>query len=423
MRFALPFVMIAACGGSKQAPPGELHPTLERDPIDAPHRDASDEVTAVARELGSIATPARAPTIPAALHVPLYVRDLDGLVLLDDEQTAATQMVATWARNVGLAVEDPARTRALLGHAMRGENAVTGKACGMPLDHAMAVTRWRSELAAKGRIEARVQCTPACWLGVTLALGTDPTLADAGPPVLYAAPYDVTKPWRTELPRALSRLADADGPTPVVANATAPLGVPDSSFDQRDRTLLGLDLRDRVEHCIPAGQSAGVVVELDVHGAVTRCDGDAHHVAGDLGATACVCKDLAGQAFRDAAGRRRGIAVFAKPATTPNRAGPRVIATLHDDQVSDPSIVGWAPDALPAVERCVAGTDPRDQEWTGALEFDQEGTAPTATLPGAKLAAPVQKCVEAALATIKAPCPAVAQSSAQGHLAVRFDTP
>jgi hypothetical protein len=424
MRFALPLVMIAACGGPKQAPPGEFHPTLERDPIDAAHRDASDEVNAVARELGSMATPAHKPTVPPQLHVPLYVRDLDGLVLLDDEQAAATQMVATWARNAGFSVEDPARTRALIGHAMRGENAVTGKACGAPLDHATAVTRWRSELAAKGRIEARVQCTPTCWLGVTVALGTDPALADAGPPVLYAAPYDVTKPWRAELPRALSRLADADGPTPVVANATEPLGVPDSSYDARDRRLLGLDLRDRVEHCIPAGQSAGVAVELDAHGAVARCAGDAHHVAGDLGATACMCTDLAGQVFRDAAGRRRGIAVFAgKPAPTTMRANLRVTAKLHDDQVSDPSIGDWAPDALPAVEHCFAGADPRPVDANVTLEFDQNGTATKVTLTGAKLAAPLEKCVEAALATIRAPCPAVAQSSAQGHLAVSFDTP
>ena len=89
MRFALSLVMIAACGGPKPAPPGELHPTLARDPIDAPHRDASEEVNAVARELGSMAAPARKPTVPPQLHVPLYVRDIDGLVLLDDEQTAA----------------------------------------------------------------------------------------------------------------------------------------------------------------------------------------------------------------------------------------------------------------------------------------------------------------------------------------------
>jgi len=425
MRFVLPFVMIAACGGPKPLPPGELHPTLERDPIDAPHRDASDDVNAVARELGTLTAPSMKPTIPHQLHVPLYVRDLDGLVLLDDEQTAATQMVATWAGNVGFTVEDPVRTRPLLGRAMRGENAVTGKACGAPLDHATAVTRWKSELVAKGRIEARVQCTPACWLGVTVALGTDPALADAGPPVLYAAPYDVTKPWRAELPRALSRLTDAEGPAPMVPNATEPLGVPDSSFDQRDRPLLAIELRDRVAHCIPAGQSAGVVVEVDAQGAVTRCNGDDHHVAGDLGATPCVCKELVGQVISDAKGRRRGIAVFAgKPSATTTKKGLRLTAKLHDDAVSDPSIADWAPDNLPAIERCFATeAEPPALDATVALEFDADGATTKATLAGAKLAAPLQKCVEAALATIHAPCPASAKSTAQGHLAVTFDKP
>src|SRR5262249_44249477 len=156
-------------------------------------------------------------------------------------------------------------------------------------------------------------------------------------------------------------------------------GVPDSSYDQRDRPLLGLDLRERVEHCIPAGQSAGVVVELDAHGAVARCTGDDHHVAGDFGASPCVCKDLAGQVFADAKGRRRGIAVFTgKRSPTTTRRGLRVTAKLHDDEVSDPSIADWAPDALPAVEHCFAsdaGAQPQPIDAAVALEFDPDGAA------------------------------------------------
>lgn len=425
MRYALPFVMIAACGGPKQAPPGELHPTLEPAPIDAPHRDASDDVNAVARQLGAMAAPPTKATIPRSLHVPLYVRDLDGLLLFDDEQTAAAGMVATWARNEGLSVEDPARTHALISHAKRGEHAVTGKACGAPLWQPTAVARWRNELAARGRIEARVQCTPTCWLGVTLALGVDPGLPDAGPPVLFAAPYDVTKPWRNELPRALAKLTDVDGPTPVVPNATEPLGVPDGSYDLRDRPLLGLELRDRVEHCVPAGQSAGVIVELDAQAAVARCTGDDHHVAGDLAAASCVCKELSGQAFSDAKGRRRGFAVFTgKRIVTTTRRGMRVGVKLHEDEVSDPSIAEWAPDRLIPVEHCFAAeSDPQPFEAAVTLDFDQNGAATKATVTGAKLAPSVEKCVEAALATIRAPCPAVDKSSAQGHLAVTFDKP
>ncbi|MEP6861964.1 MAG: hypothetical protein ABJE66_15175 [Deltaproteobacteria bacterium] len=422
MRFALPFVMIAACGGSKQAPPGELHPTLEPAPIDAPHRDASDEVTAVANALSTRVAPSVHLQAPARLHVDLYVRDIEGLVLLDDEQTAATSMIATWGRNQDLTVEDPARTRAIVDHAKRGENAVTGAACGAPLSQADAVTRWAGELKATGRIESRVQCTPTCWLGVTLAEGLDPASPHAGPPSLLVAPYDVTKPWRTELPHALAQLVDAEGPTPTVRGATEPLGTPDSSFDVRARRLLGLDLRDRVEHCIPAGQSAGVVVELDVHGAVGRCSGNDQHVVADLAATPCVCKEIAGKVFRDAGGRSRGIAVFAGASARP-RVGVRVTATLHEPSGSDPSIEAWAPDALPAVEHCFATADKRPIDATVALAFDQAGTVTKVTLTGAKLAAPVRKCVETALATIRAPCPAVGTSSAQARLAVTFNTP
>ncbi|MEO6771809.1 MAG: hypothetical protein ABI467_02165 [Kofleriaceae bacterium] len=423
MRFVLVFVMLAACGGPKQAPPGELHPTLEPAPIDAPHRDASDEINAVARELGALAAPPPKPTIPRELHVPLYVRDLAGLILLGDEQTEAAGMVATWARNQGLTVADPARTRALIGHAERGEHALTGKACGAPLGEPTAVTRWRTELAAKGRIEARVQCTPACWLGVTIARGVDASLTEAGPPVLFAAAYDVTKPWRTELPRALAQLVDADGPTPVVAHATEPLGVPDSSYDTHDHLLLGIELRDRVEHCIAPGHSAGVVVELDARGGVARCNGDDQHVAGDLAAAPCVCPELAGQVFSDAKGRRRGIAVFTGPRiVTTTRRGLRVTAKLHEDEVSDPSIADWAPDRLIPVERCFAGQSaPQPFEAAVTLDFDQDGTTTKVSLTGAKLAASVQHCVETALATIRAPCPAIATSSARGRLTVSFD--
>ena len=55
------------------------------------------------------------------------------------------------------------------------------------------------------------------------------------------------------------------------------------------------------------------------------------------------------------------------------------------------------------------------------LEFDATGAATKATV-----AAPlgeVTKCVEDALRTVRAPCPAVAKSSAQGHLAITLARP
>ncbi|MEO8554825.1 MAG: hypothetical protein ABI678_32830, partial [Kofleriaceae bacterium] len=75
-------VALAACGSSTPTP--ESHPTLDPAPADAAHRDASDDVTAVASQVGSLAN---RTTIPRELaRMPLYVRDLDGLMLFDDEQ-------------------------------------------------------------------------------------------------------------------------------------------------------------------------------------------------------------------------------------------------------------------------------------------------------------------------------------------------
>lgn len=424
-------VALAACGST---PPPELHPTLEPAPADAAQRDASDDVTAVASRLGSLAATPQKPTIPRELRgMPLYVRDVDGLMLFDDEQGAAVAMLATWARNAGLSVEDPARTRTIIGRAKRGEHATTGKACGAPLWIGTAVARWRSELVAKGRIEARVQCTPACSLNVTVSQGLDISLPDAGGSAFYAAPFDVTRPWRTELPHALAQLADIGAPgephtkQPVVPGAIEPSGPPDDAFDARGVVpLLGLELRDRVEHCVPVGESVGLVVQLDDKGAVHRCEGEDHHTVGDLAAAPCACKELAGQVFSDAKGRRRGTTAFyGKRTTTTTKRGLRVTAKLRaTDVLSDPSIADWAPETsfgyIP-VEQCFASeSDPQPFESDVTLEFDAVGTATRATV-----ATPLgpKKCVEDALRTVRAPCPAVARSTAQGHLAITFTRP
>jgi len=366
--------------------------------------------------------------------MPLYVRDVDGLMLFDDEQAAATTMLATWARNAGLSVEDPARTRLVIGRAKRGEHATTGKACGSPMWIGTAVARWRTELAAKGRIEARVQCTPACSLDVTVSQGLDISLPDAGGSAFYAAPFDVTRPWRTELPHALAQLSDIAAPGephtkhPVVPGAIEPSGSPDDAFDARGVVpLLGLELRDKVEHCVPLGESVGLLVELDDKGAVRRCEGEDHHTVGDLAAAPCACKELAGKVFTDAKGRRRGTTSFyGKRITTTTKRGMTVTAKLRaTDLVSDPSITDWAPETsfgyIP-VEQCFASeTDPQPFESDVAFEFDALGAATQARL--ATPVGPVQKCIETALKTIRAPCPAVAKTSATGHLAITFARP
>lgn len=423
-------VAVAACGSSTPPPP-ELRPTLEAAPADAAHRDASDDVNAIASAAGSLAPRPRKATIPPQLRgLPLYVRDVDGLMLFDDEQAAAADQIATWARAAGLSVEDPVRTRLLLTRAKRGEQATTGKACGAPMWIGDAAARWRTELAAKGRIEARVQCSPGCSLNVTVSQGLDISLPDAGASAFYAAPFDVTRPWRTELPHALAQLVDLEATSkqPVVPGAIEPGGPADVAFDARGVVpLLGLELRDRVEHCVPLGESVGLLLELDDRGAVQHCEGEDHHTVGNLAAAPCACKELTGQVFSDAKGRRRGTTAFyGKRITTTTKRGLHVTAKLRaTDVISDPSIADWAPETsfgyIP-IEQCFATeSDAEPIETDVTLEFDALGIATKATV-----VAPigsVKKCIETALKTVRAPCPAVAKTTATGHLSITFARP
>lgn len=408
------------CGGGK-APAPESHPTLEVAPIDARHDDASDDVTAVARQLAPLTAPAQKPTIPAELrNVALYVRDLDGLLLFDDEQAVATAELAAWGQAAGLKVEEPSRTRDLIGHAKRGEHAVTGKACGAALEPTLAVTRWRTELRARGRLDARIRCAPECSLFITAAIGLDPS--ESGAAAFFVAPYDVTRPWRSELPHAFTQLVDArDAQTPA-RGSTDPGSPADPASDAPLATpLFGIELRDRVQHCLRAGARVGVIVDLDPKGKVTRCEGEDHHTIGDLSAAPCVCQDLAGQTFSDAKGRRRGAATFSgRPGTTTTKRGGRVHATLVATGSTDPAIAGWAPGTIIPVEQCFATeSDPKPVETDVTIDFDANGAATKAALSTSH---PLQKCIEAALATVRAPCP-LAPTAAHGRLTISFDKP
>jgi len=419
VRAGLVAIVWLGCGGGR-APAPESHPTLEVAPPDARHDDASDDVTAVARQLAPLTATVQKPTIPAELRdVHLYVRDLEGLLLFDDEQAIATAELAAWAQAAGFKVEEPSRTRELIGHATRGEHAVTGEACGAPLTPNLAVTRWRKELRARGRLDAKVRCVPECSLFITAAVGLDPS--ESGVAAFFVAPYDVTRPWRSELPHAFTQLVDArDAQTPA-RGSTEPGSPADPAADAPPATpLFGIELRDRVQHCVPVGALTGVIVELDKGGKVTRCEGEGHTL-GDLAGAPCVCHDLVSQTFGDAKGRQRGAATFAgKPGNTTTKRGARVHAQLASTGTTDPSITGWAPATVIPVEQCFATeSEPKPFETDVTIDFDAAGIATRAQLA---TSLPLDKCIAAALKTLRAPCPAAA-TSAHGHLVVTVDKP
>jgi hypothetical protein len=416
-------IAMLGCGGGNP-PPQELHPTLEAAPPDARHNDASDDVNAVAKQLAPLSARRPTPNIPPELHgVPFYVRDVEGLMLFEDEQATAAAAIAAWARGTNLTVEEPSRTRELIDRAKLGEHAVTGAACGAPLSQDRAAVRWNKELKARGRIQARIQCTPECSLIVTVAQGVES--AAPGPAAFFAAPYDVTRPWRSELVHALAQLVDALDAKRSAAGATEPGSPADLAADAPPAPpLFGIELRDRVAHCIPAGDSVDVLVDLDPAGKVTRCEGDAYR--GDRALASCACSDLANQTFSDAKGRRRGVASFTgKQGPVTTKRGARVHATLVATGDADPLITGWAPHdgrSVP-VEQCFATeSDPLPFEASVAFDFDATGTATKVTLAGAKPLRPLESCIVTALKTIHAPCPEGA-TTAQGRLAITFDKP
>jgi hypothetical protein len=408
------------CGGGK-APAPESHPTLEVQAIDARHDDASDEVTAVARQLAPLTATVQKPTIPPELrHVHLYVRDLEGLLLFDDEQAVATAELAAWAQAAGLEVEEPSRTRDLIGHAKRGEHVVTGKACGAPLTQAQAVMRWRTELRARGRLDAQIRCAPECALVITAAVGVDPS--ETGASAFFVAPYDVTRPWRSELPHAFTQLVDARDAQTMAHGSTEPGSPADpASNAPLAPPLLGVELRDRVQHCLRPGVVVGVLVELDRAGVVTRCEGRDNHTSGDLSATPCVCQDLADQTFSDAKGRRRGKATFSgKPGIATTKHGARIHGSLVATSADDPAIAGWAPATILPIEQCLAtANEPKPVDTDVTIDFDANGVATKAALATPH---PLQSCLEAALALLRAPCP-LGPTQAHGHLTVSFDKP
>jgi len=408
-------LLAISCGGPK-SPPGELHPSFEKSPPDARHDDASDDVTAVANQLAPLTAVAPKPTIPPQLRkLPFYVEELDGLLLFDDEQAIASAELAGWAQASGFVVIEPSRTREMIARAKRGENATTGKACGAPLRQAQAVARWHTELGARGRLEAHVRCAPECSLFITAAQGLAST--EQGAAAFFVAPYDVTRPWHGELSHAFTQLVDTHEATKPARGSTEPGSPADPAADAPPAPpLFGIELRDRVEHCLGAGEQVGVLVELDPKGVVTRCEGEDHHVAGTLSAAPCVCQDLAKQTFSDAKGRRRGVATFSgKSGVTTTKRGARVHAVIVAVD-GDPAIAGWAPGTAIGVEQCFATeTDPSPINTELTVHFDASG-AVTSVEPAHK------KCIETALEALRAPCP-TGVTTARARLTVSFDKP
>jgi hypothetical protein len=447
MRSGSWIVLVVAACGSKQPTPPALQPTLEP----APAGGREQPVAPVGHGLGAVGSvegPRKLTMFPQLENYPVYVTDVDGLMLFDTEKLEAANMVATWARTAGFLVEDPQRTREVFARAARGQDVVTGKACGAPLWKLPAAERWRKELKAKGRIEVGAYCTPTCWLMVNVSEGLDIGMADAGRTAFYAAPYDPTKPWRSELPAALAHVFDWHGPgepgTPMsqVPGSKALAGIPDLAFavEGAPDPEVPPALVTAAESCVGVG-AAGVLIEIDRGGKVTHCEHDDRHIIANVAGATCVCSALGGKVLGGGKGlvSRHPVGISGRETPTVSKTGAKVtvyaraaraqdpMTHLYEPIVTDKSIAEWEPGTLgDELRPCFASaTDDTKVEAAFTLEFDGTGAATKVaiTRTAGTLTPAMQTCAEGVLRKVVAPCPAVPHATAQGEFTAGYRKP
>jgi len=196
------------------------------------------------------------------------------------------------------------------------------------------------------------------------------------------------------MPAMRKRRARLDrGPgSPADPAADAPPATPCSGFE----------LRDRVQHCVPVGALTGVIVELDKGARLRAAKARATRSAISRG-TVRLPTTLSA---RRSAMRRAGSAApdFAgKRATRQPKRGARVHAQLASNR-NDRSVDHWlGPGDGDSVEQCFATeSEPKAVRDRRTIDFDAAGIATRAQLA---TSLPLDKCIAAALKTLRAPCP------------------
>ena len=374
--------------------------------------------------------------VPSELvDVPLFVSDLDGYALFEDEQLQAANVIATWARAQGLDVVDPAATRQIFARAARGQDVETGQACGAPLWRTLAISRWRDHMKAKGRIEAGVYCTPTCWLDVRISLGLDVGLED-GPTAFYAAPFDPSQPWATELATRLDQLITwrAPGePTDPIAPVPGAQPMPaatdpafDREHDAQDPSTLPPWLQSTALQCLGKTAGVGFVVQTNAGGAVERCEPYDRRVISNVPAAECICKALSTTPLPAGTGRR-AFAAFGDDPKSMTNGGLVINASadaeraldpmtrLYKPVVSDRSVEEWESPQPWVLAPCFVNAT-TNVDASVKLELARDGHVTKADIKSTVGTLPkdAAACLQKVYMQIVAPCPDVDKATASG---------
>lgn len=393
--------------------------------------------------------PVRPPASAAVPRAVLVIEELAGLGLFRDEAYEADALIAAWARSRGWKVVDPALAHAVFDRARLGQDARSGASCGSPLSRWRATHRWASELHARGRVSAYVQCdekTSACALSLFASDGFDPdnqALAE------LVAPFDARAPWREALGRALAALAPVRDEGAGAFDLMGGLGLAGDAVQARPerltfsaRTARATDRgSDAIEHALSLSNSAplracfdgagAAELGIDVHddGTIARCE--SHD--GDVAPSTCACAVFTqhASASAPARGKRLYVSVRFAPADPITPWGGVATAStrtylesykarngedLWRPDVSDQSIADFTPPSDDRLARCFADvTKPAAARFRARVKFDAVGRAIAADVyepKGFTLSDAQRACATEALLTSRAPCPAAPATSA-----------
>ena len=184
--------------------------------------------------------------------------------------------------------------------------------------------------------------------------------------------------------------------------------------------------------------SAELMVAIDPHGKVTRCESR----NADSASAVCACNVFLARGRASEALRGKRVFVTASfsaaDIVTPAHAVVDVRVNTHlvsyrgrhgesllRPLVSDSSIEAWDPPQDFAIARCFAqNKDGRDRGFRIKVEFDSVGKAPRAQVVESKPPSSESEtaCLERAFRDAAAPCPAVKASSAEARVWVGFQT-
>lgn len=379
------------------------------------------------------------------VQISLVIRDVAGLMLFEDEQLEAANIIAAWAKTTNLVVVPPARTREILRRAADGQNAVTGKACGGPMWALPALERWREELRADGRVEAIVACLPGCILAVTVSEGLDIAARDAGRTALWTAPYDPSQPWRAELARRLTELAPMEiGPDVAAQTAGAaprPTAV-DPAFASADEEALPAASAAPAQACLGDAGAIGLVLETDASGHVARCESFSGRIVANGPVARCACAALGGAAL--GGGARRLVTTLSLPpaaSVVTTRAGKvldaRVRQALRRDAgtglyvpiASNGSVREWEPPMPWQVAACFVDLAPGAPAIEARVTIAIDGKTAAASVTGVQVTTGTLTPAQTACASdviaraTRVPCPAPGMHTVTGVLVVQQRDP